>query len=418
VIKNCFLPRNYFLESGLPSMISAGIVLGEEQTPMLAGRTLVVVTIAILFSTPPVLAQEVAVGRVSYSEGSVSVQPRGKGEWIKVDPGKKVTVADNLWADQNSRAELLLGDDIVRLDSETSLTIESASEDGVELKLWLGSIIVTNGGTAGRIRIETPNLLFALQKPGEYRLDVNAPGDITVATVWEGKGEATGGGARYSVPEGQRAKLSGTDDLEIVRGAVLPPDDFDQWAMNRDQSLPSGESRRAAANTGPPEPDQSPSTRDEADDPEVGPGGPGTVAMRCPTPWCEVVGVYPGPWIWPPWWGPYPDPWVLTASWSQPSPRTGGVVSTARRRPPAWVTPRQDVVRRSFQAPPHSSQPVPGEHSTVARPSSPRSNPMRNPPSANVKSDSLPTMSHPRDPGSASSNRPSITAGETKTTRH
>ena len=389
---------------------------------MLAGRTLVVVTTAILCSTPPVLAQNVAAGRVSYREGSVSVQPRGKGEWIKVDAGSSVTVADNVWAEQNSRAELLLGDDIVRLDSGTSLTIESASEDGVELKLWLGSIIVTDGGKPSRmIRIETPNLLFALQEPGEYRLDVNVPGDVTVATVWEGKGEATGGGARYSVHEGQRAKLRGTDDLEIVLGAVLPADDFDQWAMNRDQSLPSGESRRPDADnsTGPPESDQSASTRDEADEPELGPGGPGTVAMRCPTPWCEVVGVYPGPWIWPPWWGPYPDPWVLTASWSQPRPRTGVVISTAARRPLASVTPRQDVVGRSIQSPPHSSQPVPAKHRTDDRGSSQASNPKRNPDSTNAKSDPQPTMSHPGGPGLPSSDRPSTTtAGETKTTRH
>lgn len=388
---------------------------------MPTGRTLVVVAIAILCSTPPVLAQGVAVGRVNYREGSVSLQPRGKGEWIKVDPGNRVTAADNVWADQNSRAELLLGDDIVRMDSETSLTIESASEDRVELKLWLGSIIVTNGGKASRvIRIETPNLLFALQEPGEYRLDVNTPGDVTVATVWEGKGEATGGGARYFVLAGQRAKLSGADDLEIVLGAVLPADDFDQWAMNRDQSSPSGESRRAANNRPrPTEADQSASTRDEADDRELGPGGPGTVAMRCPTPWCEVVEVSPGPWIWPPWWGPYPDPWVLTASWPQPGPRTGGVIGTAGRRPVVSVTQRQDVERRSFQSPPHSSQPVPAKPRTADRGSSQPSNPRRNPGPTNAKSDSQPRMSSPRGLGTASSDRPSTTtAGETKTTRH
>ena len=386
------------------------------------GRTLVVVTIAVLCSTPPVLAQNLAVARVSYSEGSVSVQPRGKGEWIKVDPGNTVTVADNVWADQNSRAELLLGDDIVRMDSETSLTIERASEDGVELKLWLGSIIVMNGGKASRtIRIETPNLLFTLQEPGEYRLDVNPPGDVTVATVWEGMGEATGGGARYSVHEGQRAKLSGTDDLQIVLGAVLPADDFDQWAMNRDQSLPSSESRRAAANHSnrPAASDQSANTGDEADAGEVGPGGPGTVAMRCPTPWCEVVGVYPGPWIWPPWWGPYPDPWVLTATWSQPRPRTGAIISTAGRRPLASVPPRQDVLRSSFHSPPHSSQAEPAKHRTADGGSSQPSNPRRNPGPTNAQSDSQPTMSHPRALGSASRQSPSTTtAAETKTARH
>lgn len=200
----------------------------------------------------------------------------------------------------------------------------------------------------------------------------------------------------------------------------MPADGFDQWAMNRDQSLPSGESHGAAANSpGPPETDQSASTRDDTDDRELGPGGPGTVAMRCPTPWCEVVAVYPVPWIWPPWWGPYPDPWVLTASWSRPSPRTGGVLSTAGRRPVASVTPRQDVMRRSFQAAAHSPQPVPAKQRTADRGSSQPSSPKPNPGSTHAKSDSQPTMSHPRDPGSVSSDRPSTTtAGDTKTSRH
>jgi hypothetical protein len=389
---------------------------------MPVARTLVVITVAILCSTPPLLAQKVAVGRVSYSEGSVSLQPGGRGEWTKVDPGTTVTAADIVWADQNSRAELLLADDIIRIDSETSLAIESASEDSVALKLWLGSIIVTNGGKASRtIKIETPNLLFAFQEPGEYRLDVNAPGDVTVATVWEGKGEATGGGARYFVQAGQRAKLSGTADLQILLGAPLPADDFDQWATNRDPSLPSGQSRRAAANdtTRPTEPDQSGSPRNEADDRELGPDGPGTVAIRCPTPWCEVVEAYPVPWIWPPWWGPYPDPWVLTASWPQPSPQAGGVTMAAGQRPMASETPRRDVARSPLLSPPRSSQAVPASPRTAGRESSQPSNPKRSPGSTDGKSHSQPTSSRQRDLGSASSGPPSTTtAGETKTTRH
>ena len=386
---------------------------------MLAERTLVVVTMAILCS-PPVLAQTTAVGRVSYSEGSVSLQPRGNAEWIKVDPGNTVKVADNLWADQNSRAELLVGDEIVRMDSETSLTIASASEDRLELKLWLGTVIVASGGNAGRmIRIETPNLLFTVYKPGEYRLDINGPGDETIATVWEGKGEATGGGARYFVHAGQRAQFSGTDDLRMVLGPVLAADDFDQWAMNRDQSLDSGVSQRAAANdsTPPTEAAQSDSTPDEADDREPGPGGPGTVEIRCPTPWCEVVEAYPAPWIWPPWWGPYPDPWVLTASVSRSNPRTGAVIVTAGRTPVASPTPQPGLVRSSFPSPPPS--PPPGKVRAVEGGSSRPSNPSHNPDSTEANSHAQPTMSHPRDLSSASSERPSTTtAGDTKTTRH
>jgi hypothetical protein len=391
---------------------------------MPAERTLVVVvlTIAVLCSNQPVAAQTAAVGQLSYSEGSVSLQPRGNGDWIKVNPGNSVEVADNVWADQNSRAELLVGADIVRMESETSLTIESASEDRLELKLWLGSVIVANGGNANRmIRIETPNLMFALQEPGEYRLDVNGSDDETVATVWKGKGEATGGGARYFVPEGQRAKLSGTADLQIVLGPVLAADDFDQWAMNRDQSLDSSQSRRAAANdsTRATEADQSASTPDEADNAEPGPGGPGTVEIRCPTPWCEVVEAYPAPWIWPPWWGPYPDPWVLTASRSGTSPQTGAVVGTAHRRPVASATPQPGPVGSSLQSLPLSPQAVPAkakpaQESGTSRPS----NPIRNPGSTETKRDSQPARSQLRDLGSSPSERASMTkASETKTTR-
>ena len=383
---------------------------------MLAGRTLVVVITGILCCIPPVLAQSVAAGQISYREGSVSLQPRGNGEWIKVDPGNAVRVADNVWADQNSRAELRLGVDIVRMDSEASLTVESVSENRLELKLWLGSVIVVHGGNASRmIRIETPNLLFTLDGPGECRLDVNAPGDKTVATVWEGTGEATGGGGRYFVHAGQRAELSGTDNLQIALGPVLRADDFDQWAMNRDQSLGSAGSDRAAANNNsrPTEADQSASTPEQADDRELGPGGPGTVAIRCPTPWCEVVEVSPIPWAWPPWWGPYPDPWVWTASVSRPNPPTKGVIGAAIMRPlPTGAT-------STHQSAPLSAQPVPAKVRTTDEGKLQPSNPKRNPGSTDARGHSQPTMSRQRDPGSALSDGRSTTpTGENNTTRH
>jgi len=192
--------------------------------------------------------------------------------------------------------------------------------------------------------------------------------------------------------------------------------------MNRDQSLDSGESQRAendsTRSTGA---GQSAGTPDEADDRELGPDGPGTVAIRCPTPWCEVVEAYPDPWIWPPWWGPYPDPWVLTASAPRSAPRTGGVVRTGVRRPVASATSRPDVARSNLQSlpPPPSPRPAPAKVRTAAGSSSEPSNPRQNPGSMPAKSHSQPTISNRRDLGSASSDRVSAaTAGEPKLTRH
>jgi len=54
------------------------------------------------------------VARLNYSSGSVSFQPGGEGEWITAVNNRPLTTGDNLWADQNSRAELHVGSLAVR----------------------------------------------------------------------------------------------------------------------------------------------------------------------------------------------------------------------------------------------------------------------------------------------------------------
>ena len=68
--------------------------------------------------------------------------------------------------------------------------------------------------TAISFEVDTPNLAFNIQRTGEYRIDVNADGNETDATVWQGRGEATGGGESYVVVAGQRARFTGTDQLD------------------------------------------------------------------------------------------------------------------------------------------------------------------------------------------------------------
>lgn len=235
-------------------------------------------------------AQAQTRGKVNYIEGEASLQSGGKGEWLKVKPGDTVNVTDNFWADQNSRAELLMGDLVIGINSETSLTIESADENRIEFKLWLGSMIVRfHGDPDQQIRIETPNLRFALNQPGEYRLDVNAAGDETIATVWSGEGESTAGGARYVIHASERAELRGTDKVELEEEPASTTDDFEQWAFRRDQlvGLASASGEPSGTAAGPTEsgdgnadarPDDSGGTQQQAT----------LWPIRCPRPWCEL----------------------------------------------------------------------------------------------------------------------------------
>ena len=176
------------------------------------------------------------VARLSYSVGSVSFQPGGEGDWVQAVANRPLTTGDNLWADKDSRAELQTGSTSIRLDSESSVTLLDLDDRTTQLKLSQGSIIVRvrHLDDEDRFEIDTPNLAFQIQTTGEYRIDVNADGTETDATVWHGRGEGTGGGNSYVVVAGQRARFTGTDQLDHEIDQIPNRDDFDDFAFQRD----------------------------------------------------------------------------------------------------------------------------------------------------------------------------------------
>ncbi len=184
------------------------------------------------------------VAQLAYSSGSVSFQPGGQGDWVQAVNNRPLTSGDNLWADQNSRAELSIGSSTIRMDAETSVTFLDLDDNNTQIKLSMGSIIVRvrHLDDGDLFEVDTPNLAFNIQRTGEYRFDVNADGTETDAAVWQGSGEATGGGASYLVVAGQRARFTGTDQLDHQIDQLSASDDFDSWSANRDQNQDRSES--------------------------------------------------------------------------------------------------------------------------------------------------------------------------------
>ena len=176
------------------------------------------------------------VARLHESIGSVSFQPGGEGDWVQAVPNRPLTTGDNIWADKDSRAELQIGSTSVRIDSQTSLTLLELDDRTTQLRLSLGSIIVRvrHLDDEDHFEVDTPNSAFVVQRPGEYRVDVNSDGSESDVTVWRGRGEVTGGGESYVVVAGQRARFTGTDQLDHEIEQIPAPDDFDQWAFSRD----------------------------------------------------------------------------------------------------------------------------------------------------------------------------------------
>ncbi|MBV9341710.1 MAG: hypothetical protein JO159_12595 [Acidobacteria bacterium] len=197
--------------------------------------------IFLLFHLAPVAAAQddrdppARAGRIDYVQGSVSFQPGGSGEWLNAVPNRPLTSGDNLWADRDSRAEVQIGSTSIRLGSETSVTFLDLDHIN-QLRLSMGTLFfrVRHLDQDDNIEIDTPNLAFTVYQPGEYRLDVNQNGDQTLAMVWRGEGEITGGGNSYRLSAGQQGTFSGVDQLRYDVGEIGPYDSFDRWCLSRD----------------------------------------------------------------------------------------------------------------------------------------------------------------------------------------
>ncbi len=184
------------------------------------------------------------VAQLSYTSGSVSFQPGGTGDWVDAVLNRPLTTGDNLWADQNSRAELHIGSTAIRIDSQTSITILDLDDQTAQLRLSAGSMIlrVRHLDDGETLEVDTPNLAFDVQSAGEYRLDVNPDGTETDISTWQGQGEATGNNESYTIAAGQQARFSGTDQLTRETGPLPASDDFGNWATQRDASEDHSES--------------------------------------------------------------------------------------------------------------------------------------------------------------------------------
>jgi hypothetical protein len=186
------------------------------------------------------------VARLNYIQGSVSFQPGGETDWVQANPNRPLTTGDNLWTDQNARGELHIDSTAIRLSGQTGISFLNLNDRTVQIQLAQGSLSVhvrrLDGGDD--LEIDTPNLAFTVQRPGEYRIDVDPNGQSTNVTVHEGEGEATGGGSNFHLDSGESASASGTDTLTFDVSRAGGPDEFDQWCSSRDDREEHAQSAR------------------------------------------------------------------------------------------------------------------------------------------------------------------------------
>jgi hypothetical protein len=247
------------------------------------------------------------VARLSDVEGAVSLQPAGLQDWTAASLNRPLTTGDRLWSDQNSRAELDIGDAAIRLGSATGFSFLNLDDSAAQMQVTAGTLIV-------RVRdiqpnqsyeIDTPNLALLLQQPGEYRLEVNDTGDSTVVRVSAGAAQASGGGQTISISAQQSVTFTGTNPLAYDSAVLGAPDELDNWSAARERQREDSVSSEYVADDIPGTQDLDNNGRWQ-DTPEYG-------SVWMPT--AVVVGWVPyrfGQWVWITPWG---WTWVDDARW-------------------------------------------------------------------------------------------------------
>jgi hypothetical protein len=184
------------------------------------------------------------VARIGYLEGSVSFQPAGETDWVQAVANRPMTTGDKLWSDKDSRAELQLGSAVIRMDANTGVSFLNLDDNTVQIQLTSGAvnIRVRRLDQNDVFEIDTPNLAFSVSQPGNYRVKASEDGANTVVSVREGGGQSTGNGQTYTLHVGQTGTFSGTDSLNADVVDIRGPDQFDDWAYQRDHRFDNSRS--------------------------------------------------------------------------------------------------------------------------------------------------------------------------------
>ncbi len=177
------------------------------------------------------------VARLNYINGNVSMEPAGLDDWAPATLNRPFTIGDYLYTDDGAQAELHMDVAVLRMGPQTSFGFLNLDDQTTQIKLTEGDFYVRlRNFTSDQVfEVDTPNGAVTLLQNGVYRFRVDPNGQWSFILVRNGQAQVTGGGQSFLLDENESANISGTDQLAYDVEAAPAPDDFDNWAAQRDQ---------------------------------------------------------------------------------------------------------------------------------------------------------------------------------------
>lgn len=193
------------------------------------------------------------VGRLSVIQGQASTMHSDGTEWAAGTVNTPIMPGDKVATGDRSRAELQLDPtNVLRLNQQTQAQVADLQANKIQIQLASGLVDYSAlTGSQADVEIDTPNMGVHILAPGLYRVQVDSDSDTHV-TVEHGEAEVLTNQGSTKVEAGQTINIRGTDNPEYKVDAAASPDDFDQWARERDQHMqaPPPQQQRAEVRAG------------------------------------------------------------------------------------------------------------------------------------------------------------------------
>jgi hypothetical protein len=188
-----------------------------------------------------------SVARLAYASGPVSFAPAGAPEqWVEAELNRPLTIGDRLWADAGARVELQVRGAAIRMAEHTLVTLLNVDQRATQVQLSQGrlNLKVRRLAPDQVFEVDTPNLAFAVRRPGDYRIEVDPSANATLVMGRSGQADVYGEGNAYRIDTRQAYRFSGTDLRAFEPLAPLYADAFDRWADTRERRVVSARTAR------------------------------------------------------------------------------------------------------------------------------------------------------------------------------
>ena len=117
---------------------------------------------------------------------------------------RPIVTGDQLWSDNNGRAELTIDNSTWWLGEYTSAAVSNLDDRVTQIQLQQGTLDfrVRRMPSGQIVEVDTPNLAFTVTRPGRYRLVVDPQGGATTVNVRAGAGHVYGESGSYALASG------------------------------------------------------------------------------------------------------------------------------------------------------------------------------------------------------------------------